>query len=145
VPQPLANAPGWFGCFDIVQVNEDEMGQLGPDPLAVAASALNEGCETLIVTLGPNGAAYFTGRPVRTTRIPVERASPALIAGSESVTNGDATGCGDVFGAAVAAALLERAQLDEAVRLGTRMGTRNLSHRGATGLREHLLGRLTMV
>jgi hypothetical protein len=37
VPQPLPNAPAWFGCFDAVQLNEDEFHQLGPDPLVVAA------------------------------------------------------------------------------------------------------------
>jgi sugar/nucleoside kinase (ribokinase family) len=45
----------------------------------------------------------------------------------------------------VAAALLAGRPLEEAVRLGTRMGARNVSHRGATGLREHLLGRLATV
>jgi hypothetical protein len=35
--------------------------------------------------------------------------------------------------------------LDEALRLGTRMGARNVTYRGATGLRDHLLGRLTTV
>src|SRR3989440_12611776 len=67
--QPLPDAPAWFGCFDVVQLNEAELAQLGPDPLLVAAGALARGCETLVVTLGPRGAAYFTGRPVRSARI----------------------------------------------------------------------------
>src|SRR2546428_7067555 len=37
------NAPAWFGCFDIVQLNEEEMRQLGDDPLAAAAGALGQG------------------------------------------------------------------------------------------------------
>lgn len=73
VPQPLPDAPGWFGCFDVAQLNEEEMGQLGHDPFAVAAAALapppSRGCTTLIVTLGARGAVYFTGWPVRTARI----------------------------------------------------------------------------
>jgi len=40
VPQPLLDAPAWFGCFDTVQLNAEEMEQLGPDPLAVAADRL---------------------------------------------------------------------------------------------------------
>src|SRR5437764_909275 len=68
VPQPLPDAPAWFGCFDVVQLNEDELAQLGPDPLLVAAGALARGCQTLVVTLGPRGAAYFPGRPVRSAR-----------------------------------------------------------------------------
>lgn len=135
VPRPLPEAPAWFGCFDVVQLNEDEMAQLGADPLVVAAGALARGCQTLIVTLGARGAAYFTGRPVRTARVPVE--------GGAIPEAGDPTGCGDVFGASVVAALIGGAGLDEALRLGTRMGARNVTFRGATGLRDHLLGRLT--
>jgi sugar/nucleoside kinase (ribokinase family) len=50
-----------------------------------------------------------------------------------------------VFGASVVAALLSGTGLDDALRLGTRMGARNVSYRGASGLRDHLLGRLTTV
>jgi hypothetical protein len=136
VPQPLPDAPAWFGCFDVVQLNEEEMAQLGPDPLLVAAGALARGCHTLVVTLGARGAAYFTGRPVRSARI-----APDLVADPE----GDPTGCGDVLGATVVASLVAGAPLEEALRLGTRMGARNVAHRGATGLRDHLLGRLSPV
>ena len=136
VPQPLPNAPAWFGCFDVVQLNEDEMRCLGEDPLVVAAWALGQGCQTLVVTLGPLGAAYFTGRPVRTARIP---------APGGALAGGDPTGCGDVFGASVVAALLGGADLEGALRLGTRMGARNVTYRGATGLRDHLMGRLATV
>src|SRR5690349_6057129 len=136
VPQPLPDAPAWFGCFDTVQLNEEELEQLGTDPFLVAAGALARGCRTLVVTLGSRGAAYFTGSPVRTARIPADGAT---------VADGDPTGCGDVFGATVVASLLAEASLEEALRLGTRMGARNVSHRGATGLRDHLLGRLSPV
>jgi hypothetical protein len=137
MPRPLPEASSWFSCFDMVQLNEDEMRQLGDDPLAVAAGVLAEGCQTLIVTLGSQGAAYFTGRPVRTTRIPAEPGPHGA--------DVDPTGCGDVFGAAVVAALATGAELEDALRLGARMGARNLTHRGATGLRDHLLGRLAVV
>ncbi len=136
VPQPLPDAPEWFGCFDLVQLNEDELQQLGADPFVVAAGALARGCRSLIVTLGARGAAYFTGTPVRTARIPTDEAP---------VPDGDPTGCGDVFGAAVVASVLAGAGLEDALRLGTRMGARNVSHRGATGLRDHLRGRLSAV
>lgn len=144
VPRPLPQAPAWFGCFDVVQLNEEEMGQLGDDPLAVAADALGRGCAALCVTMGHRGAVYFeqatdaeTRRrtePIRTARIPPDDAAPL---------DGDPTGCGDVFGATVAASLLAGADFDQALRAGTRLGGRNLAHRGATGLRDHLLGRLS--
>ena len=136
VARPLPDAPSWFGCFDMVQLNEEELEQLGPDPFAVAAAALTRGCRTLVVTLGARGAAYFTGSPVRTARIPADDAT---------MDAGDPTGCGDVFGATVVASLVGGAALEDALRLGTRMGARNVSHRGATGLRDHLLGRLSAV
>jgi sugar/nucleoside kinase (ribokinase family) len=136
VPRPLPQAPAWFGCFDVVQLNEEEMGQLGDDPLAVAADALGRGCTALCVTLGHRGAVYFTGNPIRTARIAPDDAAPL---------DGDPTGCGDVFGATVAASLLAGADLEQALRAGTRLGGRNLAHRGATGLRDHLLGRLSAV
>ena len=52
VPQPLPEAPAWFSCFDVVQMNEEEMDQLGGDPLAVAAQAIGAGVSLLVVTVG---------------------------------------------------------------------------------------------
>jgi len=145
VPRPLPDAPAWFARFDVVQLNEEEMAHLGDDPLAVAAAALAQGCRTLIVTLGPRGAVYFTrpstglaggGGPIETARIPVDPADQA------PVTAGDPTGCGDVFGAAACAAIIDGVDLPAALRRATRVAARNVTHRGATGLRDHLLGRL---
>src|SRR5216684_3764563 len=78
VPRTLPQAPAWFGCFNVVQLNEDEMGHLGRDPLAIAADALRQGCSTLCVTLGKRGAAYFTGNPIRTELIPAPAMHPAV-------------------------------------------------------------------
>ncbi len=58
VLQPLADPAAWFGCFDAVQLNEDEMRQLSPDPLSLSAQAIDAGVSLLVVTLGPKGAAY---------------------------------------------------------------------------------------
>src|SRR5206468_1329486 len=55
VPRPLPQAPAWFGCFDYVQLNEEEFAQLGDDPLALAAGALAQGCNAVCVTLGARG------------------------------------------------------------------------------------------
>src|SRR5256884_3240579 len=57
VPRPLPDAPAWFGCFDTVQLNSDEMEQLGPDPLAVAAGAPAPGCPTPVRKHRPPRAA----------------------------------------------------------------------------------------
>jgi len=58
VPRPLQDAAAWLGCFDVVQLNEDEMRQLSPDPLSLAADAIGAGTSLLIVTLAAKGAAY---------------------------------------------------------------------------------------
>ncbi len=138
-PQPLDDPAAWFSCFDIVQLNEEEMMQLGADPLAVAAQALAAGCRGLCVTLGQRGVAYFE-RADGATR--TERLAPAPDAPGP-VTGGDPTGCGDVFGATAAAALLAGDALPAALRRALHMAARNVTHRGATGLRDHLLGRLS--
>lgn len=141
VLQPLPNAAGWFGCFDIIQVNEDEMNQLGPDPLSLAAAMLSVGVSTLLVTLGPKGAVYVTAKagngtgdagPIRT----------ALVAAEPVPTPLDPTGCGDVFGAAVFSHLLAGQSLEIAVAAGIKAGARNLTYRGASGLSRHLRGGL---
>src|SRR5712691_268943 len=139
VPRALPEAPAWFGCFNVVQLNEDEMGQLGADPLAIAADALRQGCSTLCVTLGKRGAAYFTGNPIRTELIPAPVMHQAAF---DHVV--DPTGCGDVFGGAVVAMLLAGADLEDALRTGNQLGARNVSHHGATGLRDHLMGKLSV-
>jgi len=143
-PKDLPDAPAWFSCFDAVQLNEDEMTRLGADPMAVAASAFDAGVRLLVVTLGARGAAYFaapgftfapaaepraTG-PIRTARSP----APEVDAG------GDATGCGDVFGATLVARLLEGGDLEAALADANRLAARNVSARGATHLHYHLRG-----
>jgi len=146
VLQPLADAPAWFGCFDMVQLNEDEMRQLSPDPLSLSVQALAAGVRLLVVTLGARGAAYVAapgfdglagaGRPalspaVRTALIP-GAATDAL----------DPTGCGDVFGAAAFARLLEGDGVEAALRHAAAMAGRNAALRGAGSLARHLRGEL---
>lgn len=137
--QPLPDAAGWYRCFDLVQLNEDEMAELSTDPMSLAAAMLSVGVSTVLVTLGARGAVYLTdGRigggepgPLRTALIP----SPA-------VDDADPTGCGDVFGATTFARLLAGDPLDVAVAAGTSAGARNAGFRGATGLAHHLRGSL---
>jgi hypothetical protein len=147
VLRPLANAVDWFGCFDVVQLNEDEMRQLSTDPLALSADALGAGVSLLVITLGPRGAAYVaapgfdgwpvgteaTGQPIRSALIPAPHVEAA-----------DPTGCGDVFGAAACARLLAGDSVEEALRRATALASRNAGFRGAGGLVRHLRGALVM-
>jgi sugar/nucleoside kinase (ribokinase family) len=163
VLQPLPDAADWFGCFDLVQLNEDEMSQLSPDPLTLSAQALQAGVSLLTVTLGPRGVAYvaapgFEGLAERGKegtrdgsgiRGPIVPAFPrstvpvrsALIP-APSIETLDPTGCGDVFGAAAFARLLAGDPVETALRHATALGARNAGFRGARGLTSHLRGEL---
>ena len=141
----LPDAPSWYRCFDVIQVNEDEMNQLDPDPLSLAARMLDVGVNALIVTLGARGAIYVSdgrtvgragekqaGGPVLTARIPADAVLEPL----------DPTGCGDVFGGAAFSRLLAGEPLEAAVLTGNRAAARNVAFRGATGLAQFLRGEL---
>ena len=103
----------------------------------------------MCVTLAERGAVCFVGQansrtvgphgPIASTRIALDPADQVPAAA------GDTTGCGDVFGAAACAALLSGATTEDAFRTAARLAARNVTHRGATGLRDHLLGRLSGV
>jgi hypothetical protein len=147
VLRPLPDAPSWFGCFDLVQLNEDEMQQLTPDPLSLAAQALGMGVSLLTVTLGPRGAAYvaapgFNGLGAKLE--PGDNPAPvrtALIS-APTIETLDPTGCGDVFGAAAFARLLAGDPVEPALRFATGLAARNAAFRGASGLARHLRGEL---
>ncbi len=148
VPEVPSEVGTWFSCFDVVQLNESEMGLLGEDALEVAARMMASEVRLLIVTLGPLGAVYFsvpsftftrvndTDRrvmgPIRTARIPVGETADAL----------DPTGCGDVFGATVVSFLAQGLDVAEAIRHGNENAARNLTHRGATDLHHRLRGEI---
>jgi sugar/nucleoside kinase (ribokinase family) len=148
--RPLDEALAWLTCFDVVQLNEDEMKQLGPEPLALAARALELGVGAACVTLGPRGTVYvsagdFEGlgwaeRPARGTGAGLVKT--ALIAPEGGAVHGDPTGCGDVFGGTMVAQLLGGAPLEAAIRAANRAARLNVTYRGATGLQQHLRGAL---
>jgi hypothetical protein len=136
--RPLPEVAAWCACFDMLQVNEDEVAMLASDPLALAATALAAGVHTLFVTLGKRGVVYFEdagpGRPLRTALIP---ASEARVQG-----DGDPTGCGDVWGATYFSRFLAGDTLQVSMRAALDAAARNVEHRGATGLAHHLRGEL---
>ncbi|MGQ0703965.1 MAG: carbohydrate kinase family protein [Gemmatimonadales bacterium] len=163
VLKPLPDAPNWFGCFDFIQVNEDEMNQLDPNPLTLAAGMLAVGVQALIVTLGARGAVYVSaresgsGKPeagvgngqwgIRSAEspIPTPHSRPIrteLVPAERIEEVLDPTGCGDVFGGAVFVHLLAGDALPQAIRAGNRAAARNARFRGASGLARHLRGEL---
>lgn len=145
--RPLDAPLAWLQCFDVTQVNEDEMGQLGPDPLALAARALEGGVRAVVVTLGARGAVYVA---TRTTGVFAEGGvtapggvvRTARVAAEGGSLEGDPTGCGDVFGATLTANLLAGRDLEPAIAAANLMARRNVTYRGATGLQHYLRGAL---
>ena len=155
VPKPLSDVREGCGCFDILQANEDEITMMAPDPMALAATAIHAGARCLLVTLGARGAVYFAPRsfnkltdlratstrvessaldPIKTELVPAVHAKNAV----------DPTGCGDVWGATHFSRLLAGDSLDHAIRAAHRAAARNVEHRGAGGLADHLRGKLSI-
>jgi len=148
-PQAIADPAAWFACADLVQVNEQEMSLMAPDPMALAATAMREGVQSLVVTLGKRGVVYVLspgfdrladlGREeehrtgtVRTALVPAEHVEAP----------GDPTGCGDVFGATYFSRLLTGDTFAVALRAAIRAASRNVTFRGAGGLAAFLRGEL---
>ncbi len=157
VPHLVPNISSWLQCFDLLQVNEDELALLAPDAMALAASAMAAGVSVINVTLGARGAVYFAapkfehlsdirratlpisgalGGAIRTSLVP---AVPATGSGT-----GDPTGCGDVWGATHFARLLAGDKLGDAIDAAMQAASRNLTHRGATSLASYLRGELSL-
>jgi hypothetical protein len=162
-PRTLPNVAAWCRCADLLQVNEDEMALLAPEPMALAATALAAGVKCLSVTLDSRGVIYFAsqdfdaldglwpggvrdpegaahgraGGPVRTARVSAARVPSGGPAG------GDPTGCGDVWGATYFSRLLAGDMLAEAMCVAIAAAARNVGYRGASGLAHHLRGELS--
>ena len=159
-PRAIPNVAEWCGCFDFLQMNEEEMATLAPDSMSLAATALASGVSALLVTLGKRGAVYVaapgfdticdlpprtglstsprggTGAlgAVRTALVPAE-----IVEGA-----GDPTGCGDVYGATYFSRMLAGDKLSDAMNAATHAAARNVEHRGASGLAAHLRGELSL-
>ena len=158
--RPIPNVAEWCGCFDFLQMNEEEMATIAPDSMSLAATALAAGVSCLLVTLGKRGAVYFaapgfdtiddlpprqglataprggTGGvgPVRTALVPAPVVNPP----------GDPTGCGDVWGATYFSRMVAGDKLSDAMKAAVGAAARNVGHRGATGLAAHLRGELSL-
>ena len=158
--RPIPNVAEWCGCFDFLQMNEEEMATIAPDSMSLAATALAAGVSCLLVTLGKRGAVYFaapgfdticdlpprqglataprggTGAvgAIRTAREPAVLVNPP----------GDPTGCGDVWGATYFSRMVAGDKLSDAMKAAVGAAARNVGHRGATGLAAHLRGELSL-
>jgi len=155
--RPIPNVREWCGCFDVLQVNEDEMRMLAPDPMALAATALHAGVRCLVVTLAKRGAVYFAAgdferldlrpasrRPFETLAADLGPIRTSLVPAERVIENGDPTGCGDVWGATYFSRLLAGDNFGDAILAAHRAAARNVGHRGASGLSDYLRGTISL-
>jgi hypothetical protein len=148
-PQAIADPRSWFACADLLQVNEQEMSMIAPDPMALAATAMHAGVQSLTVTLGKRGVVYVLApgfdRLDDLPRNDDQRAGAvrtALVPAEPVGIPGDPTGCGDVFGATYFSRLLSGDTFGEALKAAIRAASRNVAFRGAGGLAAFLRGEL---
>ena len=144
--QPLPNVAEWCSCFDLMQLNEDEMAMMAPDPMALAATALANGVRSSDRDARQARRGLFRDarlrqhrrssapRPLGATFGPLRTALVA--APNVNEHGGDPTGCGDVWGATYFSRLLAGDNLGDAILAAHRAAARNVDHRGATGSRE---------
>jgi len=153
--RPIPNVRDWLSSFDFLQVNEDEMTMLAPDPMTLAATALHAGVRSMAVTMGKRGAVYFASPDFdRLSDLVPRRAfdggsslgpvRTALVPAVNIAEGGDPTGCGDVWGSTYFSRLLAGDNLDAAILAAHRAAARNVLHRGASGLANHLRGKLSL-
>jgi hypothetical protein len=144
--QALPNIEAWFGCFDVVQMNEEEMLQVAHDPLEVAARAMAQGVKLLVVTVGPRGAIYVENRAGNAARAENSLAAVSALSAISALVPApqvaalDPTGCGDVFGGALTAHLLAGESTEQAIQNANAAAARNATFRGAAGLSRFLRG-----
>jgi hypothetical protein len=156
--RPLPDIAAWCRCFDLLQVNEDELAMLAPDPMALAATALANGVRSLVVTLGARGIVYFAApgferladlrsdaagaavapRTARAESLGTIRTQLVPSRVAQVPDGGDPTGCGDVWGATYFSRLAAGDIISDAMRAALEAAARNVEHRGATGLAHYL-------
>lgn len=154
-PRPVPDIAAWCRCFDLIQVNEDELRMIAPDGLALAATALANGVRSLVVTLGARGIVYFAApefaklgdirgaaehapRTARAESLGAIRTQLVPSRVAQVADGGDPTGCGDVWGATYFSRLAAGDSFPEAMRAALEAAARNVEHRGATGLAHYL-------
>ena len=152
VLQPLPNFDQWCRCFDLLQMNEDEVTTVARDPMELAATAMAAGVRCLAVTLGSTRRRVLRGAGLRFAS-PISR-SPAAAIGDVGplrtalvpvptmFDSGDPTGCGDVWGATYFSRLLAGDDIASAMRAAHAAAARNVNFAAPPGSPVTLRGEL---
>lgn len=150
--RPLPHWERWAACFDVVQLNEDEIGTLAGSGEETRAETLRRfplhGPRLAALTLGPDGVAWAAddGAADDVFAWPVSRGEPSVSVSSGLVPPpsgacaGDPTGAGDVWGVSFFCGLLAGLPCEEAMRAAHSAAARKMGYRGASGLYPHMAG-----
>lgn len=127
-PRYLRSCGEWAGCFDTVQMNEDEFALFSrgaSDPLSAAARAFGGRARMIAVTRGSRGVQVLVAGE---DGEPSVREFPA----SPGVPSGDPTGCGDIWGAAFFSGVLAGAARSTAISYAQALARCKLGCSGAS-------------
>ena len=141
----------WAACFDCVQLNDDELRMLAPagavSPEGAARALLAAGPGAVVVTHGAQGASLVRrdGFPADPAAWPASRDlevdAPEVRRFATRPSEGDPTGCGDVWGTTFFASLLGGRGWESAVAAAHAAAARKMGVRGASHLHAHLAAR----
>ncbi len=129
--RPVADWRRWAFMCDSVQLNEEEIGGLSPDRLSeqqVAGHLLTLGVKGVVVTRGERGATLYQNQRNKVNRIDIE--------GLKTERPADATGCGDVFGAAFLLSYVRDRDMASAARTANRIAARKARFSGISRMHE---------
>ncbi|MCY3677630.1 MAG: carbohydrate kinase family protein [Gemmatimonadetes bacterium] len=134
VPRYLRSSEEWAGCFDTVQMNEDEFAMFSrgaADPVRAAASAFEGRLRMIAVTRGSEGVKVIAAR---------RDGDPNVwdVPTSSGPASSEPTGCGDVWGAAFFSGALAGADRGTAITYAHALARCKLRCRGADETRRHL-------
>tara|TARA_B100001123_G_scaffold67071_1_gene74865 strand:- start:11 stop:1021 length:1011 start_codon:yes stop_codon:yes gene_type:complete len=149
--RPLRDWRSWLTCFDIVQLNEDELTMLAGgsnDPWVLAAKVIGSATRGILITRGDRGSTWVSTRDFAESPLeccgygqfpgPLGPITMGRVPSEMRVRDGDPTGCGDVWGGTCFSHLLAGADLNSAMRAAGKAGSRNAGFRGASRLSAYL-------
>jgi sugar/nucleoside kinase (ribokinase family) len=148
-PRPLPDWRVWVSCFDVVQLNETELGLIAGRGSCdeVLGEILRHGPAIVIVTLGGAGVRYAISAdaPARLPWSGDAMLAPRSghVAPPFGALEGDPTGCGDVCGAAFFAGLLAGLPVEDALGRAQILAAVKMLHPDTTTLREAFVRALT--
>lgn len=145
-PRPLPDPTRWMESFDVVQMNEAEArlvadvvgDEPAEDPVSLAMSAaLDVGCDVAVVTLGGAGVRWRSGPGAPRFGGGARRVDGSVTI--RAISDGDPTGCGDVWGAACFARMVAGDPMGRAADVATHMAMINVGEHTADGLCRRLV------